>query len=56
MQVKAPLKGYEEGYSTHARGTPNMEKTTQDKVHAGPKTHQKWPETCSRSVQIWAPL
>ena len=50
MQVKAPLKGHEEGYATHARGTPNMAKPPLERGHAGPKTYQKWPETCSRSV------
>ena len=39
MQVKAPLKGHEEGYSTHARGTPNMAKPPLDRGYAGPKTH-----------------
>ena len=56
MQVKAPLKGHEEGYSTHARGTPNMEKTVLDRAHAGPKTHQKWPETWLGSMHTWVPL
>ena len=40
MQVKAPLKGHEEDYSTHARQTPNMEKKTLNRVHASHKTHK----------------
>ena len=40
MQVKAPLKGHEEGYSTHARWTLNMEKPPLERGHAGHKTHK----------------
>ena len=56
MQVKAPLKGHEEGYSTHAIWTPKMEKRALNRAYAGPKTHQKWPETWLGSMQIKAPL
>ena len=39
MQVKAPLKGHEEGYSTHARWTSKMAKAPLDRGYEGPKTH-----------------
>ena len=34
----APLISYEEGWSTHARWTPNIEKQALDRAYAGPKT------------------
>ena len=33
-----------------------MEKIALDRAHAGPKTHQKWPETWLGSLRTWAPL
>ena len=56
MQVQAPLICYEEGYSKHARGTPNMAKPPLDRGYEGPKTHQKWPEMKLGSMQVKAPL
>ena len=33
-----------------------MEKKALERAYAGPKTHQKWPETWLGSMQIRAPL
>ena len=55
-RMKAPLIGYKEGCSTHARWTPKMAKWALDRAYAGPKTHQKWPETWLGNMQIRAPL
>ena len=41
MQVKAPLNGLEEGYSTHAQWTLNMAKPPLDRGHTGHQTRQK---------------
>ena len=56
MQVKAPLKGHEEGDSTHARAALDIAKTTLCKGHAGLKAHQKRPETWLGNMKKRAPL
>ena len=33
-----------------------MAKMALERAHAGPKTHQKWPETWLGSMHTWAPL